>query len=250
MRRFLPFLPAVLLPAVLLLAACTPHPVVAGPHPAVAGPHPVEAGPHTVVTFGDSVPAGTSCGCDPFPALYARQQHTTDVNLSSPGSTSADFLAQIPSSRDVLSSTAEVVVMTGANDIADDVDQPSQYADVAAAVESNVAAAISAIEQIHRMPVIVLGYWNVVLDGQVAAEQYGPDGVRRSTAATAEVNAALQSAASQSGATYISTEKAFHGQDGNHDPTDLLSSDGDHPNAAGHAAIAALLPSVPAPAGS
>jgi lysophospholipase L1-like esterase len=210
----------------LLLAACAP---------------PVAATP-TVVTLGDSVPAGAACGCEPFPDLYATAQHAISLNFASSGSTSADVRAAVPGERDALSSAAEAIVMTGANDIASSFDQPADYASVAATIQANVAAAVTAIEQIHRMPVIVLGYWNVVLDGQVGAAQYGPSGVRDAAAATAAVNRALQQAAARSGATYVPTESAFHGDDGGHDPTDLLAPDGDHPNAAGHAAIAALLP--------
>ena len=212
----------------LLLAACTP--------PNGAPPS------RTVVTLGDSVPAGTSCDCDPFPDLYAREQHAISWNLAAGGSTSADVRAAVPGRRNLLSSSAEVIIMTGANDMASAFDQPAQYATVAATIQANVAAAVTAIEQIHHVPVIVLGYWNVVLDGQVGVAQYGPSGVRDAASATAAVNTALQAAARGSGATYVSTVDAFHGDDGSHDPTGLLAPDGDHPNAAGHAVIAALIP--------
>ena len=192
----------------------------------------------TVVTLGDSVPAGSGCGCDPFPALYARAQHAAGINLAEPGSTAADVRASIPADRDDLSRATEVVIMTGANDIASSVGDTARYAPVAAAVQADVAAAVTAIEQIHRVPVIVLGYWNVVLDGKVGAARYGPGGVRDATDATGAINQALRNAASATGATYVSTLPAFHGQDGTHDPTDLLAPDGDHPNAAGHQAIA------------
>ena len=89
------------------------------------------------------------------------------------------------------------------------------------------------------------GYWNVVLDGRVGAEQYGPDGVRAAAEATRYANDALRVAARQTGARYVPTEAAFHGDDGGRDPTGLLAPDGDHPNAAGHAAIAALIPPLP-----
>jgi lysophospholipase L1-like esterase len=201
----------------------------------------------TVVTLGDSVPAGTACGCEPFPSLYAGAQHAISENFASPGSTSADVLAAVPADLDVLSSATEVIIMTGANDMASSFGRPSQYAPVASRIQSDVAEAVTAIEGIHRVPVIVLGYWNVVLDGQVGAAQYGPSGVRDAAAATAAVNDALRAAAARSGAVYISTSMAFHGDDGGQDPTGLLAPDGDHPNAAGHAAIAALLPPLPLP---
>jgi len=198
--------------------------------------------PPSVVTLGDSVAAGAACGCDPFPALYARAQHATDVDLARGGTTAAEVRAGVGGMRDDLSSAAEVVIMIGANDMADVFGQPSRYASVAAGVEDDVAATIIAIRQLHKVPVIVLGYWNVVQDGQVGAAAYGADGVRDAARATSLVNQALQKAAAQTGANYVSTAAAFHGDDGGRDPTGLLSPDGDHPNAAGQAAIAALIP--------
>jgi lysophospholipase L1-like esterase len=195
-----------------------------------------------VVTLGDSVPAGTACDCDPFPTLYAREVHAVSVNLAVPGYTSSDVLGQIPAVRANLSSAAEVVLMIGANDLAAAFDDGTSYSDAAGAMQQNVVAAIRAIDAIRPTTVLVLGYWNVVEDGQVAAGNYGSGGVQKSDSATQDANDALQAAAKQTGATYISTVAAFHGADGNQDPTALLAPDGDHPNAAGHAAIAALLP--------
>ncbi|MFF5290476.1 SGNH/GDSL hydrolase family protein [Paractinoplanes globisporus] len=227
---------AAVLLSLLLLTACS--------SPRVAAGDPLMP---TVVTLGDSVPAGAACGCDPFPTLYARDQHAVDVNLAESGSTAADVRAEIPAESDVLATAAEVVIMTGANDVADTIDDNTSYTAAAAGVQSDVTATIAAIEQIRPVPVIVLGYWNVVEDGQVGADTYGPDGVRDAAEATTLVNNALEAAAKTSPeATYISTLPAFHGQDGTHDPTGLLAPDGDHPNAAGHAAIAALLPPLPA----
>ncbi|WP_433293277.1 SGNH/GDSL hydrolase family protein [Actinoplanes sp. CA-030573] len=226
--------------AVLLLAACS----TAVPEPEQASTSgPVEL--RTVVTLGDSVPAGTACGCDPFPALYAREQHATDVNLAEPGSTAADVRAALPTEHDVIASAAEVVIMTGANDMGAVFDDPTRYRSAAESVQADVTATVAAIEQLRPIPVIVLGYWNVVQDGDVGKATYGPDGVQNAADATDLVNNALQQAAAQPGAAYVSTEEAFHGDDGTHDPTGMLAPDGDHPNAAGHAAIAALLPPLP-----
>ncbi|WP_213007746.1 SGNH/GDSL hydrolase family protein [Paractinoplanes toevensis] len=200
----------------------------------------------SVVTLGDSVPAGTACGCDPFPARYAQAQHAIDVNLAEPGSTAADLRAAVPGERDVLAAATEVVIMTGANDLAGSFDDPARYGPVTAGVEADVVAAVAAIERIHRVPVIILGYWNVVRDGRVGAAAYGPAGVAAAARATAELNRALQAAADASGARFVATLAAFHGPGGDRDPTGLLAPDGDHPDAAGHAAIAALLPPLAA----
>ena len=196
----------------------------------------------TVVTLGDSVPAGTACLCRPFPNLYARAQHTVDVNLAEPGDTSADVLAQVPAVRAALLRADEVVLMVGANDMAEAFRGATSVAAAAATVRTNVTATITAIEGIRPVSVIVLGYWSVVQDGQVAAKAYGPDRLRAAAGATEQANNALRDAAEATGATYVSTVNAFHGLGGEQDPTGLLAPDGDHPNAAGHAAIAALIP--------
>ena len=72
---------AAVLLSLLLLTACS--------SPRASGGDPLMP---TVVTLGDSVPAGAACGCDPFPTLYARAQHAVDVNLAERGSTAAHEL--------------------------------------------------------------------------------------------------------------------------------------------------------------
>jgi len=231
--------------AVLLAGACgtaSGATVIPGGTP---GPRPTPGTP-SVVTLGDSVAAGAECDCDPFPALYAKDQHAIDVNLAESGAKAADVRDELPGNSGALAKAAEVLIMIGANDVADTIDDPSTYPAAASSVQNDVTATIAGIEKSHTVPVIVLGYWNVVLDGQVGQETYGPDGVKAAAQATAMINNALQAAASTNAeAEYITTEPAFHGGDGTHDPTDLLAPDGDHPNAAGQAAIAALLPPLP-----
>jgi acyl-CoA thioesterase-1 len=241
------------------LAGCgTMRPPVAAPRdpPSVAPPvaqSPPAQSPvaestdaPVVVTLGDSVPAGTACECDPFPTLYAREVHAVSDNLAVPGYTSTDVLAQVSGVRAELAKADEVVLMVGANDLAAAFDNGTSYSDAADTMQQNVVASIKAIDTVRPTTVLVLGYWNVVEDGQVAVAAYGPAGVQKSISATAYANDALQAAAQQTDAQYISTDAAFHGADGTRDPTDLLAGDGDHPDAAGHAAIAALLPPLSA----
>jgi acyl-CoA thioesterase I len=228
------------------LAGCgTTSSSSAGPTPVAPTPVAQTTTAPVVVTLGDSVPAGSVCGCDPFPTLYARAVHAASDNLAVSGYTSSNVLAQIPAVRSQLAAADEVILMIGANDLAAAFDDGTSYADAAEAMRQNVVAAIRAIDEIRSTKVLVLGYWNVVEDGQVATDDYGSDGVQNSITATDDCNSALEAAASSTGATFISTEAAFHGTDGSKDPTGLLASDGDHPNAAGHAAIAALLPPLP-----
>ena len=58
--------------------------------------------------------------------------------------------------------------------------------------------------------------------------------------ATSYANAALGRAVRATRVTYVSTYKPFKGANGTNNPTRLLASDGDHPNAQGHSLIAAV----------
>lgn len=51
-------------------------------------------------------------------------------------------------------------------------------------------------------------------------------------------NAMVVEVAASQKAIYADFSTPFIGTDGSADPTDLLASDGDHPNAAGHARLA------------
>ena len=223
--------------AALCLAACS-----AAPAPSVSA-----AVGQFVVALGDSVPAGTACDCDPFPDLYAQMlspKATTD-NLAQPGFTSNDVLDQIndDGTKADLRKATTVLIMAGANDLAaafDNDGDDAAYQQTAAQVASNVQTIVSAIRTLHGSPVqiVVLGYWNVVKDGAVGLAQYGADGLAAAEQATKYCNQALRQAANESGAWYVTTVPVFKGENRDQDPTNLLASDGDHPNAQGHQAIA------------
>jgi lysophospholipase L1-like esterase len=239
----------------LLLALCLAGCTVNTPAPSgLALPAP--PGAPVVVTLGDSVPAGTACDCDPFPDLYARRisPDARSVNLAQPGFTSADVRGQVGVAgvRAALRGATVVLIMAGANDLAGAFDNDRDddaYQASAARVESNVAAVVGTVAQIHGTPVtvLVLGYWNVVKDGAAGLATYGADGLSSAESATHYANQALRQAAGRSGARYVPTTPAFKGDDRDQDPTALLAPDGDHPNAAGHQAIAdALYAALPA----
>ena len=224
----------------LVLAACAAPP----PIPAVPSAPP---GTPVVVTLGDSVPAGTACDCDPFPDLYARLMapNAVSVNLAQPGYTSTDVQGLIADGgvRSDLRRATIVLIMAGANDLAeafDDTRDDAAYQAAADQVEVNVAATVDAVVQVHGAPltVLVLGYWNVVKDGAVGLATYGADGLASARAATRYCDLALRRAASRSGARYVPTTTAFRGDHHAQDPTGLLAPDGDHPNADGQEAIA------------
>ncbi|MEV6493830.1 SGNH/GDSL hydrolase family protein [Actinoplanes sp. NPDC051633] len=200
-----------------------------------------------VVTVGDSVPAGTACDCEPFPDLYARRIGAGSDNLAQPGFTSADVRDQLLNqvgaapARAAVAAADVVLVMAGANDVAAVFDAGGgSYTAVADTVRRNV---IAAVDTVHRLrpsaSVLIFGYWNVVEDGDVGRADYGDDGVAEAASATEACNDALARAAASTGAVYVDTAAAFKGDSGERDPTALLTPDGDHPDAAGHAALAA-----------
>jgi acyl-CoA thioesterase I len=202
-----------------------------------------------VVALGDSVPAGTACGCTPFPALYARLLSADGraIDLARPGATSDDVLSQVslPATAATLRPATTVLLMVGANDVAavfEDNRDPRAYADATARVESNMRGTLKRIRMVvgTSATVVVLGYWNVVEDGDVARADYDLATTAEAARITDATNEAIRSAAAGL-ARYLPTAAVFKGPTGDGDPTGLLAADGDHPNASGHRAIAAAI---------
>ncbi len=216
--------------SLVLLAGCAPDAL------------PAEPRPPEVVALGDSVPAGTACDCTPFPQLYAQRIGAGVQNLAVPGYTSQDVREQLAAApaRAAVSASTVVLVMAGANDLAAAFNAgDGAYEVPAAVVRSNLTVVV---QQVHALSpaasVLILGYWNVVEDGDVARQDYDTTGLAAATTATTYCDDALRQAATAAGAIYVDTTAAFKGASGADDATGLLAADGDHPNAAGHRAIA------------
>jgi lysophospholipase L1-like esterase len=90
---------------------------------------------------------------------------------------------------------------------------------------------------------VLLDYWSVWLGGQYAAAK-GEAYVTAAENVTDQVNAVIKSTAARSGSAYVDLRAAFKGPNYAYDETHYLSSDGDHPNAAGHRQIAAATEAV------
>ncbi|WP_344131509.1 SGNH/GDSL hydrolase family protein [Pedococcus bigeumensis] len=254
-------------------------PTGAGPGPAQASPAQSPPGPSTpwpsrrattsaprplsVVGVGDSVAAGTSCDCAPFVERFAELVGTRDgrptaaANLGLPGLTTGSLAAQLGQpgpSRSV--ARADLVVVTiGANDLVPLEDQweragcdPACMAPAVAAMGRGLAADLARIRALggSGQRVEVTTYWNVFEDGDVADRQRGAGFADWSDRVTVAANRVICATTRTYGGTCVDLYAPFLSADGSRNPTSLLASDGDHPNAAGHALIArALLAATP-----
>jgi lysophospholipase L1-like esterase len=251
--------------------------VVAGPgSPAPAAPAPAPAptpsapstpapsasatpsGPLRVVGLGDSVPAGSACGCTSYVDLVGQQAasgagRSADVdNLARSGYTTPDVLDQLqqPEAEGAVTTADLVIVTVGANDFDSGlVSDPSCdgpaldcYRSDLSQQGSHLAQVLSRIRALQAGrtgTILVTGYWNVFLDGE-AGRAEGSAYVENSNALTLAVNRDIATAAGQAGATYVDIYTPFKG-DGSRDDTALLADDGDHPDEAGHRLIARTL---------
>jgi lysophospholipase L1-like esterase len=222
-----------------------------------AAPRSASVAARTVrlVGLGDSVPAGTGCGCasyiDRVGRALARAQRSpvAVVNQAHPGQTSQELLEQVRRRHTRIGAGEVAVVTVGANDFderslgqsgcrADDL---SCYAGPLHALRHNMDALLSALRPVGGPAgrVVVTDYWNVFLDGQVGAG-HGKAYERDSSALTRSVDKVLLDAAKQADVTFVDLLGPFKAlPDG--DDTPLLAADGDHPSEAGHAMIATLL---------
>jgi lysophospholipase L1-like esterase len=246
-------------PAAATTRTPAPAPPRTSPPPATRAPASrasAQASVHSVVGLGDSVPAGTNCGCTDLVRLVAAglaRSQGADVsatNLASAGETSDGLLEQLDdaATRQAIQNADVVLVNVGANDfdsgtVTDaacaDPTAATCYGDDLGSLSQTMGEVLDRVAALTHGRVVVTGYWNVFLDGAVGRGQ-GDAYVRNSDALTRAVNSGLASAAAGHGATYVDVYRPFKG-DGDRDDTGLLAPDGDHPNAQGHAVLAATI---------
>jgi lysophospholipase L1-like esterase len=253
--------------AVLLLLAAGVHgrssaTVTSGPLPAFQGqaahyPLPGPARPERIVVLGDSVPAGVACSCPSFGELLARtatlatRRPAVLDNYALGGLTTAGLAAQLSADGTplvaALRRATTVTVTIGANDFdSAQAEKPACETSGTACFGADLAALPgslrASLDRIRALAgpnarILVTGYWNVFLDGDVAAARGGVY-VRSSDTLTRAVDARIAQTARAAGGRYIDLYGPFKGG-GN--PTPLLAPDGDHPSAAGHRLISRLL---------
>lgn len=210
-----------------------------------------------VVALGDSVPSGEACSCRAYPdqladALAAQSHHAVEVrNLAVAGATSGSLLQDFDPFALGSAAGRVTIVNVGANDFDPGLATLPSCEDAAcwreplATLRTNLGLLLDKIratqpdEPSDRAPVMVVGYWNVFLDGAVGGTR-GAAYVQSSDRLTKLVDAVLADVGAQHGASYVDVYRAFKG-DGDRDDTDLLASDGDHPDDAGHHVLAQTL---------
>jgi lysophospholipase L1-like esterase len=240
-------------------------PVAAGPTPSLVSAaqtpsaSPSRSGPYRVVGLGDSVPSGFACDCVSYVSLVgqyeaARENTTAAVsNLAEPGLTTSDLLDQLKDSsvRRQIAAADLVIITIGANDfdtgsVGDESCSAPGLDCFQSTLQEQATQLTSAFKEVDGLlgddpaTVLVTGYWNVFLDGDVAATR-GADYVRNSNALTVAENAQISAIGQAQAETYVDIYTPFKTTSGTGDDTALLAADGDHPNAAGHRTIAQAL---------
>jgi lysophospholipase L1-like esterase len=246
-------------------AAPSPSPVSASvtttptPTPSAS---PTHSGPYRVVGLGDSVPAASACDCTSYVSLAGRAEAarlgtTADVsNLAEGGLTTAGLLDQLnqASVRRKIAAADLVIITIGANDfdtdsVADDSCSAPDLSCFQSTLQQQATQLDEVLKKVNTLldgrtaTVEITGYWNVFLDGDVAAAR-GDSYVANSVALTKAENAQIAAAAKDRAATYVDIFTPFKGTSGTKNDTSLLAADGDHPSAAGHRKIAKALESA------
>jgi lysophospholipase L1-like esterase len=206
----------------------------------------------SVVALGDSVPRGSNCDCRPYPQLTADDlaaksgRAVTAANEAVGGATTAEVLDQLDSDTPVIDhvrAAHAVEIEIGANDVGYSKSCGTTvdcYASRLPGVEKNLSAIVARVRELtsgDSAALILVDYWSVWLGGKYAAAK-GPAYVNAAEELTDRVDAIIKRTAAESGSYYVDLRAAFKGPDYAYDETHFLSSDGDHPNAAGHEQIA------------
>jgi lysophospholipase L1-like esterase len=209
--------------------------------------------------MGDSVPSGYNCNCTPYPQLSASglaaktDQTVKATNDAVAGYTTTNVLQQLDSDNTVIDQVkkADVVeINVGANDVPYNKNSCGAsvdcYAPLVPPMQKNLAAIVSRVHDLtsgHKVLVVLLDYWSIWLGGTYARDK-GNAYVSAARQMTAQVDDAIKTTASQSGSAYVSERSAFKGPSFGYIESHYLASDGEHPNAKGHQAIAAATEAV------
>lgn len=212
----------------------------------------------SIVALGDSVPRGTNCDCTPYPPLTAddlaarTSRSVTATNDAVAGATTTGVLDQLRSDDAVIEHVRKadaIEIEIGANDVAYSKSCGTAvdcYTAQLPSLEKNLAAIVARARELtagRKVVVVLLDYWSVWLGGQYALSK-GPAYAGAAEQMTDKVDSIIEATAHETGSSYVDLRAAFKGPDYAYDETHFLSSDGDHPNAAGHAQIAKAVDAI------
>jgi acyl-CoA thioesterase I len=176
----------------------------------------------------------------------------TATNEAVAGATSESVLGQLNSHGAVSNHvrTADAIeIEIGANDVGQTKSCGTTvdcYARRLPPLEQNLAAIVSRARELtsrRKVAIVLLDYWSVWLGGRYATAQ-GPAYVNAAKELTDRVDSIIKTTAAATGSHYVDLRAAFKGPDYLYDETHFLTSDGDHPNAAGHEQIAKAVEAV------
>ncbi len=169
------------------------------------------------------------------------------ANNAVAGYTTTNVLKQLNSDGTVIDQVRNadaVEINVGANDIPYNAKtcgtSVACYAPLVAPMQKNLAAIVSRVRDLtsgHKVLVVLLDYWSIWLGGTYARNK-GHAYVSAARHMTAQVDAAIKTTAEQNGSSYVSERRAFKGPSFGYIESHYLASDGEHPNATGHQAIA------------
>lgn len=217
-------------------------------------------GPRTLVALGDSVPSADTCGCTGYVEQVGERldvlTHRSWVvhNDATGGWRTSDVERDLSAAatRAHLADADLVLIEVGANDFdLSRVDDPGCvpaassgcWTSTLEGLRAGLTRIIHGIRRIDVRPdlrVVLFGYWNVTVDGKVG-RAFGSQFVLGSDQLTRLVNITVQQVATRTGAEYADAYTPLKGELGTRDPTSDLLQDGDHPNASGHALLAAAV---------
>jgi acyl-CoA thioesterase I len=217
------------------------------------------SGTRSIVALGDSVPSGYRCDCTPYPQLSATGlavttgRTVTAANDAVAGYTTSNVLGQLSSDSTVVDAVrkADVVeINVGANDVPYNKNSCGTsvdcYAPFLAPMQKNLAAIVSRVHELssgHKVLVVLLDYWSIWLGGTYARDK-GEAYVSAAREMTDRVDAAIKATATESGSAFVSERRAFKGPSFGYIESHYLATDGEHPNADGHRAIATATEAV------